>query len=163
MVEAKLLPLARSFEVTSAVMDANRKRGELSMQVIRQLDQQWVDELEAGTPDLISQILASRLSRYLRVVEAKEPDFFTEILVMDRAGLNVGVSRVTTDYWQGDERKYQKVFPPGGENIFIDRIEYDASTTKFQVQVSIRLHDPATGEAIGVMTAGIDVEAMLLE
>lgn len=163
MVEARLLPVARSIEVTSAVVDANRQRGEISAEEIRQLDRQWVRELETGTPELISQIEASRLSQYLQVVEAKEAELFTEILVMDRVGLNVGVSRVTSDYWQGDESKYQKVFPPGGEGIFIDRIEYDASTGKFQVQVSIRLHDPTTAEPIGVMTTGIDVEAMLQE
>lgn len=163
MVEARLLPVARSIEVTSAVIDANRQRGEISAEEIRQLDRQWVRELEAGTPELISQIQASRLSQYLNVVEAKEAGLFTEILVMDRFGLNVGISRVTSDYWQGDESKYQEVFPPGGESTFIDRIEYDASTGKFQVQVSIRLHDPKISEAIGVMTVGINVEAMLQE
>jgi len=163
MVEARLLPVARSAEVTSAVIDANRKRGEISAQEIHQLDRQWVRELEAGSYELISLIQASRLSQYLQVVQAKGAGLFTEILVMDRAGLNVGISRITSDYWQGDESKYRNVFPPGGESIFIDRIEYDASTGKFQVQVSIRLHDPNTAEAIGVMTTGIDVEAMLQE
>jgi ABC-type amino acid transport substrate-binding protein len=163
LVEARLLPVARSTEVISAVTEANRLRSDISAEDIRQLDRKWVRELEAGAPELISQIQASRLSQYLQVVETKEAGLFTEILVMDRVGLNVGISRVTTDYWQGDESKYQEVFPPGGENIFIDRIEYDASTGKFQVQVSIRLHDPTTAEAIGVMTAGIDVETMLQE
>lgn len=163
MVEARLLPVARSAEVISAVTDANRLRGNISADEISQLDRKWAQEIEAGAPDLITQIQSSRLSRYLQVVEAKESGLFTEILVMDSVGLNVGISRVTTDYWQGDESKYQRVFPPGGESIFIDRIEYDASTGKFQVQVSIRLHDATTSEAIGVMTAGIDVEAMLQE
>lgn len=163
MVEARFLPVARSGEVISAVIDANRKRGEISAEEIRQLDQQWSKELEAGTVGLVGQIQSSRLSQYLQVVEAKEAGLVTEILVMDRFGLNVGISRLTSDYWQGDERKYEEVFPPGGESIFIDRIKYDASTAKFQVQVSIRLHDPTTDDAIGVMTVGIDVEAMLLE
>jgi ABC-type amino acid transport substrate-binding protein len=163
LVEARLLPVARSTEVISAVTEANRFRSDISAEEIRQLDGKWVRELETGTHELINQVQASRLSQYLQVVEAKEAELFTEILVMDRVGLNVGISRVTTDYWQGDESKYQKVFPPGGESIFIDRIEYDASTGKFQVQVSIRLHDATTSEAIGVMTAGIDVEAMLQE
>ena len=163
MVEARMLPVAGSTEVISAVTDANRVRANMSVEHLRHLDRKWIEEMETGSRDLIDKVQSSRLSRYLQVVEAKESGFFTEILVMDRVGLNVGVSRVTSDYWQGDEKKYQAVFPPGGEHIFIDRIEYDASTGKFQVQVSVRLHDPVTAEAIGVMTAGIDVEAMLQE
>ena len=163
LVEARLLPLAATVEVVSAVTDANRLRGDISVDELRELDRRWVREIEAGAPELIREIQSNRLSRYLQAVEAKESDVFTEILVMDRHGLNVGISRVTTDYWQGDERKYQKVFASEGEGVFIDRVEYDASTEKFQVQVSIRLHDPVTAEAIGVMTTGIDVEAMLGE
>jgi hypothetical protein len=103
LVEARLLPVARSTEVISAVTEANRFRSDISAEEIRQLDGKWVRELETGTHELINQVQASRLSQYLQVVEAKESELFTEILVMDRVGLNVGISRVTTDYWQGDE------------------------------------------------------------
>ena len=43
---------------------------------------------------------------------------------MDKFGLNVGQSSVTSDYWQGDEDKFQKTFAVGPDAVFIDEPEY---------------------------------------
>jgi ABC-type amino acid transport substrate-binding protein len=163
MVEARLIPLAESTEVITALVSANAERRQLVPADIRRLDAQWMAEMTQPEQPLIRKIIDDRLSQYLRVVEEKSAGLYTEILVMDRLGLNVGISRISSDYWQGDEDKYLKAFPPGGQGIFIDRIQYDESTRKFQVQVSIRVQDGTTGKPVGVMTVGIDVEAMLQE
>src|SRR3546814_10661759 len=81
---------------------------------------------------------------------------------MDDKGLNVGQSDVTSDYWQGDEAKWQKTYSVGPNAIFVDKVDQDESTQKFQTQVSMSVVDPASGKAIGAVTVGLDVE-MLME
>ncbi len=64
----------------------------------------------------------------------------------------------TSDYWQGDEAKWQKTFSAGANAYFIDEIEFDDSSEMFQAQVSAAIADPATGEPIGAITFGVNVE-----
>jgi hypothetical protein len=80
---------------------------------------------------------------------------------MDNKGLNVGQSDVTSDYWQGDEAKWQKTYSVGPAAVFVDKIEQDESTQKFQTQVSISVVDPAGGAVIGAVTVGLDVEMLM--
>jgi hypothetical protein len=79
---------------------------------------------------------------------------------MDDKGLNVGQSEVTSDYWQGDEAKWQKTFSAGPDAVFLDKIEKDESTQALQMQVSVSIKDPETGKAIGAVTFGINVDEL---
>ena len=80
---------------------------------------------------------------------------------MDNRGLNVGQSEVTSDYWQGDEAKWKKTFLVGPNAMIIDDVELDESTQTFQSQLSMSITDQATGEVIGAITVGVDVEAIV--
>ena len=80
---------------------------------------------------------------------------------MDNRGLNVGQSDVTSDYWQGDEAKWKKTFLVGPGAMIIDDVELDESTQTFQSQLSMSITDQATGEVIGAITVGVDVEAIV--
>jgi len=44
--------------------------------------------------------------------------------------------------------------------IHIGDVKQDKSTQQFQSQVSFAIADPDTGEAIGVITFGIDLEML---
>ena len=79
---------------------------------------------------------------------------------MDAKGLNVGQSDVTSDYWQGDEDKWQRTYPVGPDALLIGEVEQDESTQRFQTQVSLSVVDPADGAVIGAVTVGIDVETL---
>jgi hypothetical protein len=85
----------------------------------------------------------------------------TEAFVMDAKGMNVGMCDATSDYWQGDEAKWQKTYSVGPDAVFVDDVEQDESTQKFQVQTSITVVDPASGKAIGAMTVGLDAESLM--
>jgi hypothetical protein len=161
LIETKVMGWSHADKLVTALREANRVRQNITPADIQRLDHQWMSEFSSGQHELIRSVIEHPLSAFLRDIHQADKDLYSEILVMDRLGLNVGVSQITSDYWQGDESKYQQVFPPGGEPIFIDRIEYDHSTRKFQVQVSIRIVDPDSSLPIGVLTVGIDVEGML--
>ena len=75
----------------------------------------------------------------------------------NKFGLNVGQSSVTSDYWQGDEDKFQKTFQVGPDAVFIDEPEYHDETKTWRVQVNLTIVDPATKAAIGAATAEINL------
>ena len=62
---------------------------------------------------------------------------------------------------QGDEAKWTQTFGTGGQAVFIDEVEFDDSTQSFQSQISATIIDPATGQAIGAITIGLNVEDLL--
>ena len=109
---------------------------------------------------VVDGVLANELSRFLSQSKAEQRGIVTEVFVMDNRGLNVGQSDVTSDYWQGDEAKWQQTFLVGPGAVMIDDVELDESTQTFQSQLNMTITDETTGEVIGAITVGIDVEAI---
>ncbi|SDF27315.1 hypothetical protein [Thalassobaculum litoreum] len=146
--------------VIEAVKAQNAETAGLSEAEIDALDKQWRAEAEAGSGPLIDKVLAGKLSAFLKKKKAASDGLYSEVFVMDAKGLNVGQSDVTSDYMQGDEDKWQKTYPVGPDAVFIDEVEFDDSSGQFQSQVNATIADPATGQAIGAITIGINVEKL---
>lgn len=145
--------------VIAAVKAQNAKHADLTQDKIDALDKQWRAETKAAAKPLINEVMGNTLSAFLKKKEAEGKGLVTEIFVMDNKGLNVGQSDVTSDYWQGDEAKWQKTFSVGPAAVFVDKVEKDESTQKFQTQVSISIVDG--GAVIGAVTVGLDVEMLM--
>lgn len=145
--------------VVEAVKAQNAKHAGLTQDKIDALDKQWRSETKAAAKPLINEVMGNTLSAFLKKKEAEGKGLVTEIFVMDNKGLNVGQSDVTSDYWQGDEAKWQKTFSVGPAAVFVDKVEKDESTQKFQTQVSISIVDG--GAVIGAVTVGLDVEMLM--
>lgn len=141
-----------SGDVIAAVNAQNARTGSLSQADIDALDQRW----RAGDQGLIEPTLANDLSQMLAGVVEEGQGAFSEIFVMDAKGLNVGQSARTSDYWQGDEAKWQATYLAGPDAIHVSDVEEDESTQTFQVQVSLPIVDG--GAPIGAVTIGVDVE-----
>jgi hypothetical protein len=73
-----------------------------------------------------------------------------EAFLMDSRGSLVCASVETTDYWQGDEAKWQRTYQEGKET-FVDEPAFDASTGTYAIQVSVPVYDPP-GQRIGALT-----------
>ncbi len=144
--------------VINAVKAQNAKNASLSQADIDKMDKQWMAETKASAKPLIDAVLGNELSKYLKKVEADSQGLITEIFVMDDKGLNVGQSEVTSDYWQGDEAKWQKTFKVGPDAVHISDVSQDESTQRFQSQLSLPVIDPDTKKVIGAVTIGLDVE-----
>jgi len=147
--------------VINAVKAQNRRNANLTQAEIDALDKQWRSETKTSNRPLIDRILANEVSGFLKKAKSKSGGLVTEVFVMDNQGLNVGQSDVTSDYWQGDEAKWKNIYLAGPDAVFIDGVEHDESTQTFQSQLSMSIKDPETGEVIGAITVGIDVEALL--
>lgn len=150
-----------SNEIVDAIKAQNTKHAKLNADTIDALDQKWRAEAKAGEGELVNSLLGNDLSRFLSAKKAAHDTTITEIFVMDNKGLNVGQSDVTSDYMQGDEAKWTQTFGTGGQAVFIDEVEFDDSTQSFQSQISATIIDPATGQAIGAITIGLNVEDLL--
>jgi hypothetical protein len=146
--------------VLAMLREQNARNATLDQAGIDAADKAWRAEVAAGGGSLISATLGNTASAYLKEVRAKHQGLLTEIIVMDSLGLNVAQSDLTSDYWQGDEAKFQKSYGAGASGVFIDEVELDESTQTMQSQASFTIVDPQTGLAIGAATIGVDVEQL---
>ena len=105
-------------------------------------------------------MMSRPLSGVLKQAQAHTAGMITEVFVMDDKGLNVGQSAVTSDLWQGDEAKWQEVFPADGLDMHVSDVEFDASTGFYQVQVSMPVSDPISQTHIGAITFGVNVQPL---
>lgn len=146
--------------VVSAIKKQNADVSGMTEDQIIALDNKWRAETKTDAKPMIDEIMARELSKFLKEKQDASGGLISEAFVMDNKGMNVGQSAVTSDYWQGDEAKWKKTFLAGPDALFIDEAEVDDSTGALQSQASISIVDPATGEVIGAITLGINLDAL---
>ncbi len=145
--------------IIDAVVAQNTANENLSQGDIDALDKKWRAESSASDQPFINELLGRDISTFLKSKENAAGGLITEIFVMDNKGLNVGQSQITSDYWQGDEGKWQNTYKNGAGAIDISDVELDESTQTYQSQLSLSVVD-ASGKAIGAITIGLNVEML---
>ena len=140
-----------------ALKAQNERHKDLTEDKIIAFDEAWRAERKLDTQPLIAQLFGSPLSTYLTRIQAGSLGLYSEIFVMDAVGLNVGLSSVTSDYWQGDEGKWKKTYKAGPNAVFIDEAEFHDATKTERVQVNMTISDPETNEALGAITVEVNV------
>lgn len=142
-----------------AIREQNELNGKLRQGKIDFLDQQW--RAEKGSGPMIFDYLDRQASIILRDRRELSNGVITEIILMDQYGLNVAISDPTSDFWQGDEAKYQETFLKGKGAVHVGEIEFDDSTQLYQTQVSMTVTDPENNDApIGAVTFGINLDVL---
>lgn len=144
-----------------AIKAQNARHAGLSEDEVIALDQKWRAEAGDGGGPLISELLGHPVSAWLRGQQDATAGFVTEVFIMDGKGLNVAQSVETSDYWQGDEAKWQETYLVGPDALHISEVEFDDSTGFYQSQASISIKDPATGKVIGAVTFGVNVQSLM--
>lgn len=143
--------------VVSLTLEAQNERYiDLGSADIDRLDTQWRAEREAKEQPLIASTLNNPLSTYLTQVQAASAGLFTEIFVIDAKGLNAGQSSITSDFWQGDEAKFQKTYDVGPGAVFIDDPEFHDATGTWRAQANLTLMD-TSGQSIGAATVEVNL------
>lgn len=146
--------------VINAIRQQNQKNANLTEEEIITLDKQWRSETKGEGYTLTDSVLNNELSNYLEEIKFAHEEIYKEIFVMDNKGLNVGQADLTSDYWQGDEGKWQNTYLKGPGAIDIGDLEEDESTGAFQAQLSTSIVDPDTGSVIGAITIGMAVDGL---
>lgn len=121
----------------------------LSLAEIKRVDAEW----QAGKAEAeVRAVLVNDCAAKLKQLSAANPAF-GESFVMDNQGALVCASERTSDYWQGDEPKWEKSFAGGRGAVFVDQARYDRSAKATLAQVSVPVKQ--AGKAIGAITVGV--------
>jgi hypothetical protein len=113
-------------------------------------DREWMQD--PASP-LRKALTSSPCAVRLRALIAPDP-LVVEAILMDERGANVCVSRETSDYWQGDEDKWQKTFVEG-KPAFVDEPAFDQSSATYAVQLSVPVSEGT--RRIGALTLTLKV------
>ena len=118
-------------------------------QILRR-DREWISDHRLPLrKELSANACAQRLRQLI------QPDAaIVEAILIDAQGANVCVSRETSDYWQGDEPKFQKTFVEG-RDVFIDEPAFDESSQTYALQLSVLIADGRT--RVGALTLTLRV------
>lgn len=135
--------------VIAAIKEQNAKK--VSLAEIQKIDKAWTD----GDTKVSNEVSARPCSVKLQELLKKQPDLI-EAFAMDDQGANVCMSDRTSDYWQGDEAKWQKSFNGGKGGVNFDERKFDSSAKAVIVQVSVPVLDQ--GKVIGALTVGVKAE-----
>lgn len=154
-----IAPWASDPALVAAIVAQNGVTGGYDQAKIDALDGEWKAAIGGSGSALIDGVLKNPAADFLHGKVEAAGGKITEAFVTDAKGLNVAATDPTSDYWQGDEDKFTKVFPaPDGH--FIGDVELDESTQRYQGQISVTVVDPATGQAVGTLTVGVDAESL---
>ena len=141
-----------------AIVASNVQHQGMSEAEILALDTLWRAEVGSSDAPTITPVVESPASAILRGHVDDSGGVISEIILMDNRGMNVAVSSVTSDFWQGDEAKYLETFPKGADAMHVGEIELDESSQTYQAQVSFVVTD-AAGTPVGAVTVGLNAEA----
>ena len=143
--------------VLLSIRSQNKRYQKLNNGDILKLDKQWRDERTKDDMPLIAATLSNPLSVYLSRVQGRSLGLYSEIFIMDNKGLNVGQSSITSDFWQGDEAKFQKTYEVGVGAMFIDDPEWDDNLGIWKSQLNLALTDKDGSTLIGAATIEINL------
>lgn len=158
-VAAAIQPWLDDPTIIAAIKTQNAAFAGLTKADILKYDQEWRSEAAHGGGPLIEELLARRLSHFLKSKQNESEGVISEIFLMDNHGLNVAQSVQTTDYWQGDENKFLRTYSVDNRNWFVDHPERDESNTLMDVQASVTIRD-ASGARIGAIAVTIRLDAL---
>jgi len=148
--KAQLVPLCMN-QVFAKEVDAQNTKG-ASLDDIKKIDEQWVnaeDELPIHKEKL-SNPCAREIEKIVKVVK-----IVGETFVMDNKGANVGQNALTSDYWQGDEPKWQNSFKDGKGGVDVSEEKLDKSTNAVDQKVSLPIINKK-GVVIGAVCFGVN-------
>lgn len=160
LAAGQLKAIAAEPMLIDAIKAQNAAHADMSQAEIDALDAKWRAEAGASDAPTIDPLLASDASQFLAAKRDETDGLITEAFAMDDKGLNVALSDVTSDYWQGDEAKWKETFLLGADAVHIGDVEFDESSQSYQAQVSLAIADPETGEPIGAITFGVNAEML---
>ncbi len=155
--------LLNELESKISMVDAIRNGINIrNLSEILNLDNQWRALSPTSHSALAKQVAASPTSSAFAAWTKEKRGLVTEIMLTNNLGTLVAMSRLTSDFWQGDEAKFEQHIRSDARDLYVSPIHYDASTSRFQVTVSLPILDEDRWLPAGVLIMGLDVEKALL-
>lgn len=144
---AKIELWGKDPEIIKEVSAQNTKA--ISLDEIKKIDAEWI--ASKTETERMKTLMSNPCSK--RIVELSKELDVAEAMVMDNQGALVCMTRKTSDYWQGDEPKWQDSYVGGKGALFVEKAEYDESTRQTIIHISVPVMEG--GKAIGAITVGV--------
>ena len=141
-----LLSVPRSIGASPLVVNEAIAGGQAA--VTQGLDQLGIEALEEQYQDTKLLRNHQRLNQYLQ--ETVGISDISEILVTESHGFNVAYSEPATDFVQSDETWWQQGKDQGS---WIGSPDFDFAAKGYTVELAQAIHDPETGDFVGVIRA----------
>lgn len=140
--------IARDTAIVGYVQAKNQRQEPAAE--IQKRDARWT---AGGEAELRKEVTTGPCAERLRSLVKDDP-FVLEGILMDAQGALVCATDETSDYWQGDEPKWQKPMTAGLE-AFVDEPAFDESTQAYAIQLSVPVL--RAGARIGALTLTLKV------
>jgi hypothetical protein len=140
----------------AAIVAQNAAHARLTNADILKFDSQWKAEVTAEQKPLITSVLNNPASAELKKIAADSNGRYREIFITDNRGLNVAATAATSDYWQGDEAKFQQTFLHGPNTVYAEEPRFDESAQAFVNEIDGTISNG--GQAIGTYTVKVTAE-----
>ena len=152
-----ILPTLQKWGQDSALVSAVSEQNKTALTIanIQLRDTEW--RATDGVDEQMQSMMDSSAAKRLLELQKTQPYFF-EVFLMDNQGANVAMTNKTSDYWQGDEGKWQESFKNGEGAVHVGDIEFDESADDYLIQVSVPVI--ASGKAIGAITIGVNLDVL---
>ena len=135
----------------------NYKHHKLTDRSIEALEQRWQQEQHKRHQPLRSSILENSLSEYLKLIEKNSKGLFSDITVLDKKGLVVGMTTQSYNYQRFFEEKFHTPWTMGPNGVYISPYLFSPTAGKSLIYICVtitnRLH-----ESLGVIVVGVDKE-----
>lgn len=138
---------ARSTEVIAAAEAAAATAEE------RELSTLSIEELEAEF-DTVRVLQQSGPAESFLLGELQYNNDFSQVAFTDSNGFNVSATSRPDDFVQNDEPWWQEAMTAG---LSLSDVEYDSASDVFSVDVAVRIDDPLTGQAVGVIQTSLSI------
>lgn len=137
-----------------AIKAQNSKK--ITLDQIKKQDQEWRDAEDelAIHEELLGNACAQEIVKQIKANPA-----IAEAFVMDNQGANVGQNDLTSDYWQGDEAKWQNSFNGGKGGADVGKLKFDKSANASLQQVSVPVID-TDGTVVGAICVGVNTSKL---
>jgi HAMP domain-containing protein len=112
-----------------------------------------IEEIEARMEATRTLAVDESATSYLQRQIELSPHF-GEVFFTDANGYNVALTAPTSDFVQSDEDWWQEAWESG---VSIGAVEYDDSAGIWSLDISVRIDDPQTDQALGVMKSVLGV------
>lgn len=158
LARSLLSSLRSTIDVSANILASDRRS---TLADILNLDSQWQALAPYAPSPLASTLLALPASRQLAKWQAGTHGLVSEAFLVDDLGAISALSQLTSDYWQGDEAKFQELLNQPSGSLVVSPMYFDDSSKRFQVTVSQAVISKQTGRFIGAIAIGLDVESAL--
>ncbi len=152
----KLEMWLRETALQEAMLSVMETVGETTLAEVYGHDGLWKDQGESYV--FANVMLGNDLSKTLRIFRGDNPEF-PEIFITDARGANIGMTNVTSDYYQADEEWWVKTYAEGEGLVWAGSVEFDESAAGWVVPLYLPVYG-TQGDVIGIVKALVNTSQL---